>query len=93
MATKRKNPRPAIPAPERAVWSIDDIADQGGPKRTRIFLAMKTGELPSHMLGGRRYATRENALAWLRGEIVARPITHVLEGHATGPGSGRTGRG
>ena len=72
MATKRKKPRPAIPASERAIWSVDDIADQGGPKRTRIFQAMKTGELPSHKVGGRRYATRKNALAWLRGEIGAK---------------------
>ena len=93
MATKRKKPRPAIPASERAIWSVDDIADQGGPKRTRIFQAMKAGELPSHKIGGRRYATRENALAWLRGEIVAKTVAPVLEGHATGPGTGRTGRG
>jgi hypothetical protein len=93
MATKRKNPRPAVPASERAIWSVDDIADQGGPKRTRIFQAMKTGELPSHKVGVRRYATRENALAWLHGEIVAKPVEPVLEGRATGPGTGRTGRG
>ena len=93
MATKRKNPRPALPASERAIWSVDDIADQGGPKRTRIFQAMKTGELPSHKVGGRRYATRKNALAWLRGEIGAKTVASVLEGHGFGPGTGRTGRG
>ena len=93
MATKRKKPRPAIPASERTIWSVDDIADQGGPKRTRIFQAMKTGELPSHLIGGRRYSTRKNALAWLRGEIIAKPAPPDLEGHATGPGTGKLGRG
>ena len=72
MATKRKNPRPALPASERTVWSVDDVADQGGPKRTRIFQAMKTGELPSHKVGGRRYVRRVDALAWLDGRLVDR---------------------
>ena len=70
MATKRKKPRPAIPASERAIWSVDDIADQGGPKRTRIFQAIKDGELPSHLVGGRRYAKRTDAIAWLEGRRV-----------------------
>jgi hypothetical protein len=93
MATKRKTPRPGLPASERAIWSVDDIADQGGPKRTRVFIAFKSGELPSHKIGGRRYATRENALAWLRGEIVMKTVAPVLAGHGFGPGTGRTGRG
>jgi hypothetical protein len=67
MATKRKNPRPTIPASERAIWSVDDIADQGGPKRTRIFQAIKYGELPSHRVGGRRYVKRADGIAWLEG--------------------------
>jgi hypothetical protein len=69
MATKRKNPRPAIPASERTIWSVDDIADQGAPKRTRIFQAMKDGELPSHLIGAPRYVRRVDALAWLEGRL------------------------
>jgi hypothetical protein len=69
MATKRKKPRREIPASERAIWSVDDIADQGGPKRTRILQAMKTGELPSHLIGARRYVRVVDALAWLEGRL------------------------
>ena len=72
MATKRKHPRPEVPVSERAIWSVDDIADQGGPKRTRIFQAIKVGEPPSHRIGGRRYVRRVDALAWLDGRLVDR---------------------
>jgi hypothetical protein len=62
MATRRKNPRPVLPAAERTLWSIDDIAEQGGPRRTRFFQAIKDGELPSHKVGG-RYAKVADANA------------------------------
>jgi len=93
MATKRKNPRPALPSSERTVWSVDDIADQGGPRRTKIFQAMKNGELPNHKVGGRRYVKRADAVAWLEGRKVGEPFTPTLEGHGFGPGTGRLGRG
>ena len=73
MATKRKKPRPEIPASERTIWSVADIAEQGGPKRTRIFQAMKNGELRNHKVGGRRYAKRADASLGSKAARSARP--------------------
>jgi hypothetical protein len=81
------------------LWSVADIAEQGGPKRTRIFQAMRAGTLPSHKVGGRRYAKRTDAIAWLEGRKVAESpeigetVAPTLEGHGFGKATGRSGRG
>jgi hypothetical protein len=72
-------PWPHLPAFERTLWSVADIARQGGPKRTRIFVALKSGELPSHKIGGRRYVLRTHALAWLSGRPIERAEGGRLE--------------
>ena len=72
MATKSTTLRPDRPASEPTLWSVRDIVRQGGPKRTRIFQAIKTGELPCHRIGGQRYVRRVDALAWLDGRLVGR---------------------
>ena len=86
-----KTPRPDLPAFERTLWSVADIAAQGGPRRTRIYQAISEGELPSHMIGGRRYVRRVDAIAWLEGRPIGQPV--ALEGHQSGPGTGRLERG
>ncbi|MEQ1952496.1 helix-turn-helix domain-containing protein [Mesorhizobium sp. CN2-181] len=51
---------------EKLAFSIEEAAQAGGPGRTKIYEAIKTGRLKAHKLGRKTVILRDDYLAFLR---------------------------
>jgi hypothetical protein len=87
MSNTNETPAPA----GKRYLTPEDVIAQGPFGRTFIYASLRSGALKATKVGKKRYVILpEDVHAWLTASTTP---TGLLEGHATGPGTGRTGRG